>query len=45
MSCHGVPETVIVRGRVCVENGQVEVEPGFGNYLTRDAFNPFIFGK
>lgn len=45
MNCHGVPEIVIVKGRVCVENGNVEVEPGFGKFLARKNFNSFTFGK
>lgn len=45
MECHGVPEVVIVNGRVCVENGVVEVEAGFGKFLERKAFNPYIFGQ
>lgn len=45
MKCHGVPEFVIVNGRVCVENGAVNVEKGFGKYLERKAFNSYIFGK
>jgi dihydropyrimidinase len=45
MICHGVPEIVIVKGRVCVEHQKVEAEPGFGRFLKRYTFNPFIFGK
>lgn len=33
MVCHGVPEYVLVRGRICVENGLIRVAEGFGRYL------------
>lgn len=33
MKCHGVPEVVIVRGRVCVENGSVRVAEGQGRFV------------
>lgn len=45
MECHGVPETVIVNGRVCVEPGKFDVQAGFGRYLERKPFNPLMFGK
>lgn len=43
MECHGVPELVIVSGRVCVENGKIDVEAGSGRFLERKAFNSYIF--
>lgn len=43
MTCHGVPETVIVRGRVCVENGNVRVAEGQGRYLDTPAYPPFVY--
>lgn len=45
MVCHGVPEIVIVRGQVCVENGKVDVEPGYGQFIERKPFNPLIYKK
>jgi dihydropyrimidinase len=36
MNLMGWPETVISRGRVIVENGQLHAEPGSGRYLARD---------
>lgn len=45
MECHGVPDVVIVNGRVCVENGVVDVKPGFGRYLERKSFNPLMYGN
>lgn len=33
MKCHGVPEVVIVHGKVCVENGSVRVAEGQGRFI------------
>lgn len=38
MKCHGVPEIVIVRGKVCVENGQVRVAEGQGEHCSQEYF-------
>ena len=43
MVCHGVPEIVLVRGRVCVENGEIHVAEGFGRYLNSPLRPPFIY--
>ncbi|KAF5283450.1 hypothetical protein FQA39_LY04826 [Lamprigera yunnana] len=43
MECHGVPEYVIVNGRVCVDEGHVKVVEGYGNYIKADAFPPFVY--
>lgn len=43
MKCHGVPEYVIVKGRVCVENGQVRVAEGQGQYLETLVNPPFVY--
>ncbi|KAL5273694.1 DPYS family protein [Megaselia abdita] len=43
MVCHGVPEMVLVRGRVCVENGQVRVAEGFGRFLETPVNPPFVY--
>lgn len=45
MKCHGVPEVVVVNGKVCVENGKVDVKAGYGKFLPRKPFNSFIYGK
>ncbi|HXF98631.1 MAG TPA: dihydropyrimidinase [Gaiellaceae bacterium] len=34
----GSPEVVLVRGTVVVENGELQVEPGFGRFVERAAF-------
>lgn len=33
MTVHGVPEYVLVRGRICVENETVRVAEGFGRFI------------
>jgi len=43
MKCHGVPEVVIVKGRVCVENGTVSVTKGHGKFIEMPAYPPFIY--
>jgi dihydropyrimidinase len=34
----GAPETVLLRGEVVVEDGELQVEPGFGEYVARARF-------
>jgi dihydropyrimidinase len=34
----GSPEVVLVRGTVVVENDELKVEPGFGQYVARARF-------
>ncbi|XP_058978776.1 dihydropyrimidinase [Musca domestica] len=43
MVCHGVPEIVLVRGRVCVEDGNVRVAEGFGRFLSTPVRTPYIY--
>lgn len=45
MTCHGVPEIVIVNGQVCVENGKINVTAGSGKFLPRKCFNSYINGN
>lgn len=45
MECHGVPEIVIVNGKVCVENGKVNVKAGSGRFIKTPAFNPYIYAN
>lgn len=45
MTCHGVPEIVISRGRICVENGKLNVEAGSGRFIERKPFNPLIYNE
>lgn len=41
----GAPEFVIVKGKVCVEEGNVRVTEGYGSYLEMPASNAFISTK
>lgn len=43
MKCHGVPEYVIVNGRVCVDEGQLRAVEGHGKYLETNCYCPFIY--
>lgn len=43
MQCHGVPEVVIVRGRVCVEDGYVRVAEGQGRFIDTPTNPPFVY--
>lgn len=43
MVCHGVPEYVIVNGRVCVDDGQLRVVQGHGNYVETPVYPPFVY--
>ncbi|XP_021954367.1 dihydropyrimidinase isoform X1 [Folsomia candida] len=43
MTCFGVPEYVICNGRVCVDEGQVKVLQGFGNFVQTPPFAPFVY--
>lgn len=43
MKCHGVPEVVIVRGKVCVENGQVRVAEGQGHFIETPINPPYVY--
>jgi dihydropyrimidinase len=42
MHLKGWPVTVISRGRIVVQNNELHVEPGSGNYLQRTPGYPFI---
>jgi len=37
-SVRGAPETVLVRGEVVVEGGELQVEPGYGRFVSRAPF-------
>lgn len=43
MKVHGVPEVVIVRGKVCVENGQVRVAEGQGRFIETPINPPYVY--
>ncbi|XP_049282145.1 dihydropyrimidinase isoform X3 [Anopheles funestus] len=43
MKCHGVPEFVIVRGRVCVEYELIRVAEGQGLFLETPVYPSFVY--
>lgn len=43
MKCHGVPEVVVVHGRVCVENGMVRVAEGQGRFIETPVNPPYVY--
>lgn len=42
---HGHAETVIVRGRVMIDEGLMRCMQGFGNYLPLAPFAPYVYDK
>jgi len=45
MTCHGVPETVIVQGRVVVDEGNLRAMQGLGKFVALPTFAPAVFEK
>jgi len=45
MCCHGVPEVVLTGGRVVVEQGEVKVERGSGQFVPNPAFSPYVYDR
>jgi hypothetical protein len=43
MVCHGVPEYVIVNGRVCVDEEQLRVVEGYGRFIETPVYAPFVY--
>ncbi|XP_063218841.1 dihydropyrimidinase isoform X1 [Bacillus rossius redtenbacheri] len=43
MECHGVPEYVIISGRVCVDEGNLKAVQGFGNFVSMPSHPPFVY--
>lgn len=43
MTVHGVPEFVLVRGRICVEEGLVRVAEGFGRFIPSPLRPAFVY--
>jgi dihydropyrimidinase len=43
MECHGVPEYVIVSGRVCVDEGDLKAVQGFGRFIPTPVFPPYVY--
>lgn len=45
MECHGVPEYVLVGGRVCVDEGQLKVVQGHGKFIPTPPFPEFVYNE
>nr|CAD7567973.1 unnamed protein product [Timema californicum] len=45
MECHGVPEFVIVNGRVCVDEGHLKAVQGFGHFVSNAVHSPFVYDQ
>ena len=45
MECHGVADTVIVQGKIMVDEGRVRVMQGFGRFIPVSPFAPHIYEK
>lgn len=43
MQCHGVPEVVVVHGRVCVENDTIRVAEGQGHFIETPINPPYVY--
>ncbi|KAH8418509.1 hypothetical protein KR009_010280 [Drosophila setifemur] len=43
MTVHGVCEFVLVRGRICAEQGNVRVAEGFGRFIPTPVRPPFVY--
>lgn len=43
MQCHGVAEYVVVKGRVCVDDGQLRVAEGHGQFVETPVNPPFVY--
>lgn len=45
MECHGVPEFVIVNGRVCVDEEELKAVHGFGKFVPTPAYPPYVYDQ
>ncbi|XP_066996811.1 dihydropyrimidinase isoform X2 [Anabrus simplex] len=45
MVCHGVPEYVIVNGRVCVDENDLKAVQGYGKFVPTPVFPPFVYDQ
>lgn len=43
MECNGIPEYVLVGGRVCVDEGQLKVVQGHGKYVPTPTHSEFVY--
>lgn len=45
MVCHGVPEYVLVGGRVCVDEGNLKVVQGHGKFIPTPTHSEFVYNN
>lgn len=45
MECHGVPEYVIVGGRVCVDERNLKVVQGHGKFIPTPTFSNVVYNN
>lgn len=45
MECHGVPEYVIVGGRVCLDEGNLKVVQGYGKFIPTPTHSEFVYNN
>ncbi|XP_025196218.1 dihydropyrimidinase isoform X1 [Melanaphis sacchari] len=45
MECHGIPEYVLVGGRVCVDEGQLKVVQGHGKFIPTPTHSEFVYNN
>lgn len=45
MVCHGVPEYVLVGGRVCVDEGNLKVVQGHGKFIPTPVHSEFVYNN
>lgn len=45
MECHGVPEYVIVGGRVCVDERNLKVVQGHGKFIPTPTYSDFVYNN
>lgn len=43
MECHGIPEYVLVGGRVCVDEGLLKVVQGHGKFIPMPTRSEFVY--
>ncbi|XP_044765123.1 dihydropyrimidinase isoform X2 [Coccinella septempunctata] len=43
MECHGVPEYVIVNGRIIVDDGQLKAVEGHGRFIETPVYAPYVY--
>ncbi|XP_035217248.1 dihydropyrimidinase-like [Stegodyphus dumicola] len=45
LEIQGIPEYVISKGKVVVDNGKVNVTQGAGDYISTEVFSPFVYAR